>query len=296
MERLISIVLPIYNGERYMRESIDSICAQTYANWELLIVDDGSTDATASIAGEYAGKDPHIHYYKNPQNMGLPKTLNRGFLLAHGEYLTWTSDDNYYYPTALEVMCNVLERENKDLVFASYDVIDENGTIVDCIRPSSSFRNIITGWNPVGACFMYSRKAYEATGEYDPDLPLVEDFDYWQRIFMKFEPAAIYDTLYAYRHHGATLTSTMKKEVFYRTLEKCLLKNRPGFGKLDCLSSCYFYQRLYDCQKNLNEDGRLYRWKYQFYWVLSLGPRVLNRLREALKKRLPNSIKSAPGL
>lgn len=98
MDDLISIVLPIYNGEKYMKQSIDSVINQTYANWELLIVDDGSTDNTAAIAREYAEKDNRIKYYKNPQNMRLPKTLNRGFSLATGDYLTWTSDDNYYYP------------------------------------------------------------------------------------------------------------------------------------------------------------------------------------------------------
>ena len=101
MESLISIVLPIYNGEKYMRKSIDSVLAQTYANWELLIVDDGSTDNTAIIAQEYAANDSRIRYYKNSENMRLPKTLNRGFSLAWGDFLTWTSDDNYYYPTAL---------------------------------------------------------------------------------------------------------------------------------------------------------------------------------------------------
>ena len=108
MDDLISIVLPIYNGEKYMKQSIDSVINQTYANWELLIVDDGSTDNTAAIAREYAEKDNRIKYYKNPQNMRLPKTLNRGFSLATGDYLTWTSDDNYYYPTALEKMYTTL--------------------------------------------------------------------------------------------------------------------------------------------------------------------------------------------
>ena len=84
MESLISIVLPIYNGEKYMRKSIDSVLAQTYANWELLIIDDGSTDNTAIIAQEYAAKDHRIRYYKNPENMRLPRTLNRGFSLAKG--------------------------------------------------------------------------------------------------------------------------------------------------------------------------------------------------------------------
>ena len=88
MESLISIVLPIYNGEKYMRKSIDSVLAQTYANWELLIIDDGSTDNTAIIAQEYAANGSRIRYYKNPENMRLPKTLNRGFSLARGDFLT----------------------------------------------------------------------------------------------------------------------------------------------------------------------------------------------------------------
>ena len=71
MDDLISIVLPIYNGEKYMKQSIDSVINQTYANWELLIVDDGSTDNTAAIAREYGEKDNRIKYYKNPQNMRL---------------------------------------------------------------------------------------------------------------------------------------------------------------------------------------------------------------------------------
>ena len=125
MDDLISIVLPIYNGEKYMKQSIDSVINQTYANWELLIVDDGSTDNTAAIAREYAEKDNRIKYYKNPQNMRLPKTLNRGFSLATGDYLTWTSDDNYYYPTDLEKMYTTLVRQNAEFVFASCDVIPD---------------------------------------------------------------------------------------------------------------------------------------------------------------------------
>ena len=197
MQPLISIVLPIYNGEKYMRQSIDSVLAQTYINWELLIIDDGSTDRTASIATEYTTKDARIHYYKNPKNLRLPKTLNRGFSLAHGDYLTWTSDDNYYYPTALEVMYRTLQQQNQEFAFASCDVIDADGKIVECIMVNDFARKTIVGSNPVGACFLYSRKVYETIGEYNPELALVEDFDYWQRICMKVEPACISAKLYA---------------------------------------------------------------------------------------------------
>ena len=181
MEPLISIVLPIYNDEKYMRMSIDSILSQTYNNWELLIIDDGSTDCTAAIAQDYIVKDSRVHYYKNPENMRLPKTLNRGFSLAKGDFLTWTSDDNYYYPTALETMHNALVQQGKDFAFASCDVINGDGDIVECITVSDAAKKSIVGTNPVGACFLYSRKVYETVGEYDPEMTLVEDFDYWQR-------------------------------------------------------------------------------------------------------------------
>ena len=79
MEELISIVLPVYNGEKYLRESIDSVLNQTYRNWELIIVDDCSTDSSAKIAKEYTNKDKRIYYYRNENNLRLPRNLNKGF-------------------------------------------------------------------------------------------------------------------------------------------------------------------------------------------------------------------------
>jgi len=280
MSQLISIVLPIYNGQKYMRQSIDSILAQTYTNWELLILDDGSTDNTAEIAKEYALKDSRIQYYKNPQNLRLPKTLNRGFSLTKGQYLTWTSDDNYYYPTALETMYTALFTSGKQFAFASCDVINEVGDIVEVIAVSDSAKKSIVGSNPVGACFLYTREAYEKVGEYNPELTLVEDIDYWQRICMHYEPVCISEKLYAYRWHSGALTSTMRKEEFNRNLETMLLKNRPGFGKKDWKSNYFYYQGLHKCRKNLNKKVAIDECKYQ----------LLNMLN-VLLVRIPNKIK-----
>ncbi len=285
MTDLISIVLPIYNGEKYMRQSIDSVLDQTYKNWELLIIDDGSTDNTAAIAQEYVQKDSRIQYHKNPQNLRLPRTLNRGFSLAKGDYLTWTSDDNYYYPEALEKMYTALVQQNSEFSFASCDVIDADDHVVECIIVSERARKTIVGSNPVGACFLYSRKAYETVGEYDPEMTLVEDFDYWQRICMKFEPVCISEKLYAYRWHDGALTSTMRKDTFNRTLEECLLKNRPGFGKLDRESLFYYYRGLYTCRKNLGDEKNPYKWQYRYYFAhYFLRVRVPNKIRRMLRK------------
>lgn len=280
MDSLISIVLPIYNGEKYMRISIDSVLAQTYMNWELLIIDDGSTDHTAAIAQEYVSKDSRIHYYKNPENMRLPKTLNRGFSLSKGDFFTWTSDDNFYYPTALETMCHALQQQKREFVFASCDVVNGDGNVVECIMVSDNAKKAIVGTNPVGACFLYSRKVYETVGEYDPEMTLVEDFDYWQRICAKYEPVCIPEKLYAYRWHDGALTSTMRKDIFNRTLEKCILKNRNSFGRIDYISNYYYYFGLHRCRVNLADNSDPYKWKYLFYSALYiLAVRVPNKLR-----------------
>ncbi len=284
MDNLISIVLPIYNGEKYMRESIDSVLAQTYRNWELLILDDCSTDATSKIAQEYVKQDSRIRYYRNEENLRLPKNLNRGFSLARGQYLTWTSDDNRYKPHALEVMLSALQSApDADFTFASCRVIDGEGREIEYMMVSEDSKRRIVGSNPVGACFLYTRKAYEAVGEYDPDYVLVEDFDYWQRVMARFQAVAIPEILYEYRFHEGALTSTMKKDLFHRNLEKILLKNRSAFGRLSLLEAYYYYMGLHNCRQGIGKSVWTDEIRYRLLCAYYLCRyRVPNKLRRML--------------
>ena len=93
---VVSIVLPSYNGKKYIRESIESVLAQTFPYWELVLVDDCSTDGTGAVMDAYASKDSRIRVIHNATNQRLPRSLNIGFRETWGEYLTWTSDDNRY--------------------------------------------------------------------------------------------------------------------------------------------------------------------------------------------------------
>jgi len=280
MKDMVSIVLPVYNGERYLRESIESVLNQTYSNWELLLLDDCSDDRTPLICKEYTSLDDRIKYYRNEQNLRLPRNLNKGFSLSNGAYLTWTSDDNNYYPEAIERMVLALETERKEFVFCSCDVIDGDGKIVECIMVDKYSAETICGRNPVGACFMYTRNVYETIGEYNPEFTLVEDYDYWQRICAKFSPTYISEKLYAYRWHEGALTSTMRKEVFNKTLEKMLHKNISSFGKLSPLKKFYYYEGLHKCCVNLGEYPNEYTLKYKLYYIVYL-----------LRRRVPAKIK-----
>src|SRR5262245_54137675 len=101
---LVSIVLPTYNGSRYLARAVESVRRQTYPHWELLLQDDCSTDSTPELIGQLAASDERIKPARNVQNLRLPRSLNAGFARAAGDLLAWTSDDNEYESNAIEEM------------------------------------------------------------------------------------------------------------------------------------------------------------------------------------------------
>ena len=287
MNKLVSIVLPVYNGAEYLIESINSILSQTYQNWELLILDDCSTDETADISKEFENKDSRIHYYRNDVNLRLPGNLNKGFSLSKGDYLTWTSDDNRFHETAIEKMVSKIEMTNGvDFVYASYNVIDGNGDCIDYYVVPTDCKDIIVGSNCIGACFLYTRRVYEAIGDYDVSLFLVEDFDYWQRIFARFTATSILDILYDYRKHENNLTNTMKKENFYTAYKRMLQKNIQLYSKLNFKKKYYYYTGINKCQLELKEHINKNEYKkYKKYKIIfNIFYEIPNRIKNKIIK------------
>ena len=202
----VSIVLPVYNGAKYLRQSIESCLNQTYRNLELLIVDDCSTDQTPTIVAEYAKKDRRIVSLRNNRNLRLPRALNIGFAKASGELLTWTSHDNYYDPTAIETLNRYLcTYPNVDFVYSAFRVIDDKG----CIDPNIVYLPPPCGLpydNPVGPCFLYRKEVYNAVGDFREDMEYEEDYDYWVRTYLEnFRMMRLHFPLYYYRRHPESM-------------------------------------------------------------------------------------------
>lgn len=213
---MVSVVLPTYNGIKYIEKSIKSVVRQTYTDLELIIVDDCSTDGTNSLVDTYAKKDSRIHVIHNKDNKKLPASLNIGFNEAHGNYFTWTSDDNYYSLTAIEEMVNFLEENPQvDVVYADYKSIDEDDNILQEIIHAKE-TNLYSG-NCVGACFLYKRKVHETLHGYNEELFLIEDYDFWLRAGLQFQYGVLNKFLYFYRFHEASLTGSRKKDITVRT-------------------------------------------------------------------------------
>ena len=226
----ISIILPTYNGSKYIRKSIDSCLNQTYKNLELIIVDDGSSDKTPEIIKSY--KDIRIKYIRHKKNKGLPFALNTGFANATGEYLTWTSDDNQYLPEAIEKMLSYLNSDKKiDFVYANYfnHILETDKKLLVEMKDS----NDLIRENIVGPCFLYSRIVYKNIGDYNTKYFLVEDYEYWIRVSRKYSLVHCPYPLYIYRNHSKSLTNNSYWEV---RLFDSILKYQNNFITLSELA------------------------------------------------------------
>lgn len=224
-KKKVSIILPVYDGQKHITNAINSILNQTYSNWELIIVNDCSTDNTLQIAEKFAQTDSRIKVYSNERNLKLPMTLNAGFRHATGDYFTWTSDDNMFKPEAIEVLVDYLEKNsNVSMVYSDYTDIDVDGNVLKEIRLWDA-KYLVTG-NVCGACFMYTAEAAARVGEYDANLFLAEDYDYWIRIARYGKVCHIDKNLYLYRKHDESLTETKKTSInlqTYKAIEKNFL-------------------------------------------------------------------------
>ena len=210
----ISIVLPCYNGAKMLGNAIESVINQTFQDWELIIVNDCSTDNSLEVAQSYAEKDSRIRVLSNEKNSKLPATLNHGFCEARGELWTWTSDDNLLMPTMLEEMSFYLdEHPDEGMVVSGSYTIDENDTVVKEVLVVDDLNYRLLSNNMVGASFLYRREIARKVGAYCEDLFLVEDYEYWVRMSFITKIGSLHKPLYKYRVHSGSLTATRKEAI-----------------------------------------------------------------------------------
>jgi glycosyltransferase involved in cell wall biosynthesis len=220
-----SIILPTYNGSKYLASAIESCLAQTYTNFELILVDDCSKDATPQIITDYVARDTRVRSIRHETNKYLPEGLNTGHRAARGEFLTWTSDDNLLRPNFLERMISFLQSNPAaGFVYSDYTEIDDDGHVLR--------RRVVTppenlAWqSALGGSFLYRRTTFEKVGLYDPEMIMAEDYDYWLRCYLEVPMITLHEDLYQYRFHEGSLTET-RKTAQAAAVERVLRKNLP---------------------------------------------------------------------
>ncbi len=179
----VSLGLPVYNGERFLRAAIDSLLAQTFTDFELIICDNASTDATSAICREFSARDSRIRYFRNEQNIGPAANFNLAFGRARGEYFKWAAADDLCEPDLLALCVDALDRDpDAAMAFTGTKCIDADANVAgqdnyilatDSPSPQRRFRSLI---------FVDHRRhgAFEAFGLYRSrvlqDTPLFEAY------------------------------------------------------------------------------------------------------------------------
>lgn len=226
---LVTVVLPVYNQADLLEKSIDSVLAQTYQDFELIIVNDGSTDWVERILDKYAGH-PKIAIFEQ-QNQKLSAALNTGFAHAKGEFFTWTSADNIMLPNQLREQVRFLRQNDfVQMVYCNYELIDEEGKPLKHLANSEKIvvntdqdvQSLSYTYNFINACFLYRNCVARIIGNYDPNMYGAEDYDYWMRINNHFAIQHIdhKESYYRYRIHGNTILRREGESTIDETVKK----------------------------------------------------------------------------
>lgn len=215
---LISVIMSAYNAEAFIVGAITSVQAQSLKDWELLVIDDGSIDNTCGIIEEFVQRDNRIHLIKNDENFGVAKTRNIGMEIFHGKYVAFLDSDDYWYPEMLEKMVARAEETDADIVYCSYELVDESGKKVcnDFLVPTqttfkeSIVRSVIT-CSTVLITRELARTYRFPTNMYHEDIAM------WFQILRDGGKAyGVTDILAAYRQRRGSRSASKVKSAFRR--------------------------------------------------------------------------------
>lgn len=156
---LVSIIMPLYNYGRFLNAAVDSVLSQTYANWELIIVDDCSTDDSFAIAQDLAKKDSRIIAYRLDRNGGTSAARNKGLDMAKGEFVAFLDSDDEYDSNYLESQLDLLIKNNSDIAVASYRRKAPQSTTDFIVPDVIDFKSILKGnpMAPLGTLYRFSK-------------------------------------------------------------------------------------------------------------------------------------------
>jgi len=222
----ISVIMSVYNGEKYLREAIESILSQTFTDFEFLIVNDGSTDGSLEIIQSY--QDERIRVINNEQNIGLTKSLNKAIKQAKGEYIGRQDSDDVSFPNRFEEQIKYFE-EHPEVALLGTSVyrIDERGKVFDrIIVRAKPGRSLFKGNQFCHGSTMFKREAVSRLGGYNELFRYCQDYELWLRVAKYYEVSNLTQVLYNLRFHRENIRSLKGEEsALYHLLAIRLIKN-----------------------------------------------------------------------
>ena len=214
----VSIIIPVYNHEKYIRECVESALAQDYENLEVIVVDDGSTDNTPEILKEFKGKIKYIRQ----ENQGAATAFNHGLKYAQGDFITWLSSDDVFLPSKVGVQVANLQKDPEfALVYTDCIKIDAEGQELEvvhshCPPPERFVREYLMGRFITTPTILFRRKCIDRVGGYDEKLRVYEDTDIIFRLLKHYRLGYIPVPLAKYRWHSANISHKFRLLQYYQ--------------------------------------------------------------------------------
>ena len=244
----VSIYTPTYNCAKYVEQAVDSVLKQTYQDFELIVVDDASTDSTWQILQKYKG-NPKIKIIKNKKNIGFVRTAIKTINLSKGKYIMRLDADDYLDKNALMIMADVLDKHPEiGMVYPDYWEINEDGEIIDYFRKKKLGEEAELMDLPAnGACTLMRKSCYKAIGGYRSDIRMQDKYDIWIKFTAKFKAHNVNLPLFYYRRHEDNISNNVKKILQTRRyikekfVQECGKKLPKVLGIIPTRSKFYVY-------------------------------------------------------
>jgi glycosyltransferase involved in cell wall biosynthesis len=213
----ISVLMSVYNGERYLALAMDSILAQTYTEFELIVIDDGSKDSSPDILRQYASRDPRVNLTLR-ENQGLTVTLNEAFAKSRGKYLARMDCDDVALPDRFAKQVNLLDANPEVVCTGGYfQLIDGAGRLLTTLRGPTDDANIqatlLKGHNAIcHPTAMIRRSAMKTVGGYDTRFKTSQDLDLWLRLGEVGKLANVPAPVLKFRLHESSVSETKREQ------------------------------------------------------------------------------------
>jgi glycosyltransferase involved in cell wall biosynthesis len=226
----VSVIIPAYNGDRYIGQAIESILQQTYGDYEIIVVDDGSSDRTQEILTNYSDR---LHYFQQ-QNQGVAAARNKGLEVARGEYISFLDQDDYFLPEKLSLQVSLLDRQPElGFVNSGWQIVNQQGEGITAVEPWHQLPKLnaagIIVWKPVflGA-MLFRRDWLKRTGGFDRQLVQTPDVDLVMRLALLGAKGEWVDRVtVCYRQHSsnASLNSIQQAQELEHLLARFFQDN-----------------------------------------------------------------------
>lgn len=218
----ISVYITSYNQKAFLKEAIDSVLAQTLKPFEIIIVDDCSTDGSQELIKEYCLNEPIIKAHFNNENIGITKTRNTALSLVTGDLITWLDGDDVYLSDKLKIQYELIQKTNADLVYTNFYISEDHIDSIKMVwcshisqlpQNNNILKEVLSRDFPLNTLFRYemiTKELMNNIGSYDEKIEIYEDFEYRIRLSVKAKTAFSMKALSVYRLHGKGLSNKDK--------------------------------------------------------------------------------------